>query len=86
MNAGAHPQAVMGGEANNLPALFAFMSKSSATCDPSEDDWKAGSDHRTMMEAAEIRGDKSRMRGVKKHHQKQKAALGKVGRSLSGKR
>ena len=67
-----------------LPALL-FMGKTS-TAQKSEDDWKAESDHRTMMDAAEIRGDSHRMEGVKKHHLKKKAMLGKVGRSLSGKR
>ena len=33
-------------------------------------DYRSESDHRTMMDAAEINGDHDRMRGVKKHHRK----------------
>lgn len=51
-----------------------------------EDDYRAEDDHRTMMRAAEIKGDGARMAGVKRHHAKTKAALGKVGRSLGGRR
>lgn len=52
----------------------------------SEDDWRGESDHRTMMEAAGIKSDPKRMAGVKRHHQKTKTALGKVGRTLGGRR
>ena len=43
----------------------------------SDDDYRAESDHRTLMDAADIQSDKKRMVGVKKHHKKtmKKAAL-----------
>ena len=43
----------------------------------SDDDYRAESDHRTMMDAAEVQQDPKRMAGVKKHHKKtmKKAAL-----------
>jgi len=62
------------------------MSKNAVASDPREAEWRAESDHRTLMDAAEVRGDKGRMAGVKKHHAKKKAQLGKVGRALSGRR
>jgi hypothetical protein len=58
----------------------------SAPSSPSEDDYRAEDDHRTLSRAAEVRGDPKRMAGVKRHHQKQKRTLGLVGRSLGGKR
>lgn len=36
----------------------------------SEDDYRAESDHRTLSDAEEIKQDRGRMRGVKKHHKK----------------
>lgn len=88
---GLHGPHEHGREGETLSALSVFMAKSNAVSAapspaPSEDDYQGESDHHTMMRAAEIRGDKGRMAGVKKHHAKQKLALGKVGRSLSGRR
>jgi hypothetical protein len=48
-------------------------------------DYRGEDDHRTLSRAAEITSDKSRMDGAKKHHMKQKRALGKVG-TLFGKK
>lgn len=53
---------------------------------PSEDDYRAEDDHRTLCRAAEVRADAKRMKGVQRHHAKQRAALGRVGRSLGGRR
>lgn len=53
---------------------------------PSEDDYRAESDHQTLCRAADVRMDKKRMAGVKRHHAKTKASLGRVGRSLGGRR
>ena len=50
-----------------------------------ENEWRGEDDHRTLSRAAEITADKTRMDGAKKHHLKQKRALGKVG-SLFGKK
>jgi hypothetical protein len=50
-----------------------------------EMEWRGEDDHRTLSRAAEITSDKSRMDGAKKHHMKQKRALGKVG-TLFGKK
>lgn len=52
----------------------------------SEMDYRAQDDHRTLMQAAEIKSDKQRMAGVKRHHAKQRASLSKVGRTLGGRR
>lgn len=43
-------------------------------------------DHRTMMRASEIQADRSRMKGVARCPRKQTKALGKMGRSMVGKR
>ena len=54
------------------------MSKKSVASAPMMDqDWRGESDHRTLMDAAEIQSDGKRMAGVKKHHKKitKKAAL-----------
>lgn len=67
------------------PAFCIFMGKSTAPS-PSEHDWQAEDDHRTMMRASEVKGDPKRMAGVKKHHRKQTRALANVGRSIGGKR
>lgn len=50
------------------------------------DPWQAESDHSTLARAQEIREDPKRMTGVKKHHAKATRQLGKVGKSLGGKR
>lgn len=44
--------------------------RGSPTMTKSDTDWRAESDHRTMLDAAEIQSDKGRMVGVKKHHRK----------------
>lgn len=75
----------MGGQANNLPALVVFMCMGPSPS-KSEDDYRAEDDHRTMMRAAEIKGDPQRVAGVKRHHAKQRAALSKVGRTLGGRK
>ncbi len=49
-------------------------------------DYMAEDDHRTMMRAAEVRSDPKRMAGVKRHHAKQRTALGRVGRTFGGRR
>lgn len=54
--------------------------------EPDADDWRAESDHGTLARAEEIRTDKKRMIGVKKHHAKASKQLSKVGKSLGGKR
>lgn len=51
-----------------------------------EQDYRGEDDHRTLTRAAEITGDQDRMKGVRKHHQKQTRALKKVGRAIGGKR
>lgn len=54
------------------------MSKKSSDAAPMMDhDWRSESDHRTLMDAAEIQADDKRMTGVKKHHRKvmKKASL-----------
>ena len=77
----------MMGREGNLPALFLCMGKSSAHAAPSmDDDYRAESDHQTLCRAADVRMDKKRMAGVKRHHAKTKASLGRVGRSLGGRR
>jgi len=47
-------------------------------------DYQGEDDHRTMMRAAEIQNDKSRMTGVRKHHRKQTKAIALVQRSMMG--
>jgi hypothetical protein len=39
-------------------------------------------DHRTMLQAAEIQGDSSRMTGVKRHQRKQVKALSLMQRTM----
>lgn len=42
--------------------------KSNVSCGPMDDgDWRAQSDHRTITEAAAIKNDPSRMKGVMRH-------------------
>lgn len=54
---------------------------------PSEADYRAEDDHRTLARAEEVKADPSRMKGVAKHHRKEKRKLAGVGRSLGmGKR
>lgn len=45
-------------------------------------DYEAEDDHRTMMRASEIQGDKKRMQGVKKHHRKQTKKMALVQRQM----
>jgi hypothetical protein len=54
--------------------------------DNDADAWRGEEDHRVLSRSAEIRGDATRMAGVKKHHLKQKRVLGTVGKMLGGKR
>jgi len=44
--------------------------------------WQRESDHRTMMDAAEIQSDRSRMAGVRTHHRKQTKKLALVQRQM----
>lgn len=53
---------------------------------PSEADYRAQDDHRTLASAEEIKGSPERMKGVAKHHRKEKRKLAGVGRSLGMKR
>lgn len=46
--------------------------------------WRAQSDHRTLTEAAEIHGDKTRMAGVRNHHVEQTKALKKMDKVVGG--
>ena len=51
--------------------------------EPSSDhDWRAESDHRTLMEAGDIQSDKSRMAGVSKHHKRQTKKMALVQRNM----
>lgn len=54
----------------------------------SDDSWRRESDHRTLMDAAEIQGDRKRMSGVKAHHKSVSKKHSLVGRALmkSGRR
>lgn len=45
-------------------------------------DWQAESDHRTVMDAAEIQSSRSRMAGVRRHHKKQTKKLSLVQRTM----
>ena len=61
--------------------------KKDAACSPSVDqDWRAESDHRTMMDAAEIQSDKGRMKGVRGHHRKVTKKMSLVQRQMMSKR
>lgn len=86
---GEDPPSYMGGEVLKAsPPIVLYMAKNSTkqASAPDMDDYRAESDHRTMMEAATIRGDGKRMSGVKRHHMKQRSVLGRVGRTLGGRR
>lgn len=50
----------------------------------SDRDYQAEDDHRTLSRAAEIRTDAGRMKGVRAHHEKQRRALGSLGRTFGG--
>lgn len=50
----------------------------------SDHDYQAEDDHRTLTRAEEVRGDKARMGGVKKHHRKVSKGHEKFGRTLFG--
>lgn len=52
----------------------------------SKDPWQAEDDHRTLQRAEEIKGDRGRMAGVRRHHRKMTKAMNKIGKSLGGKR
>jgi len=47
--------------------------------------WQAEDDHRVMLRAGEIKADKVRMAGVRRHNRKQISAMMSISRSL-GKR
>lgn len=47
-----------------------------------EDEYRSEEDHRTLTRAEEVRADKSRMAGVRRHHAKQTRALKRVGRAV----
>ena len=49
-------------------------------------DYQGEDDHRTLMRAAEIQSDKTRMTGVRKHHRKQTKAISLVQRQMMSKR
>jgi hypothetical protein len=51
------------------------MAKAAQCSSPEMNNWRAESDHRTLADAAAIKGDKSRMRGVMKHQAKVGSAL-----------
>ena len=48
----------------------------------SESDYMAEDDHRTLERAEEIRADKKRMAGVRKHHTKKTTALKRMGAAM----
>ena len=59
--------------------------KSSTASAPTMDpDWRAESDHRTMMDAADIQSERGRMAGVRKHHRKQTKKMSLVQRQMTG--
>lgn len=47
-----------------------------------EDDYQCEDDHRTITRAEEVRADKKRMAGVKRHQRKSERALKRTGRTL----
>jgi hypothetical protein len=64
------------------------MAKHKISAPAMDRDYMAEDDHRTMLRAAEIHGDKSRMSGVQRHQRKQIKALARMdslmqGRSMS---
>lgn len=56
------------------------------SAEPDMDDYRAESDHGTLMRGQEIQNDPQRMKGVKRFHKKQTRQLGTVGKMLGGKR
>jgi hypothetical protein len=58
-------------------------SSSSGPSPAMDADWRSESDHRTMLDAAQIQSDPDRMSGVKKHHKKQMKAYGVLAKSMS---
>ena len=48
----------------------------------SDDDYRSESDHRTLSEAAEIQGDRKRMKGVMRHHKRQTRKMSLMQRSM----
>jgi hypothetical protein len=54
------------------------MAKSKPSAPTMDRDYMAEDDHRTMLRAAEIHGDKSRMSGVQRHQRKQTKALARM--------
>ena len=53
--------------------------------EPMDRDWRAEGDHRTLMDAADIQNDRSRMVGVGKHHRKQTKKLSLLQRTMMAK-
>lgn len=45
-------------------------------------EYRDGDDHRTITSAEEVRGDASRMAGVRRHQRKSERALKRTGRAL----
>ena len=45
-------------------------------------DYRDQDDHRTIMQAAEISGDRKRMSGVRRHHRKEQRKMALVQRSM----
>jgi hypothetical protein len=64
------------------------MGTKTSTPFPGATDFQGEDDHRTLMRGEEIKNDPARMKGVKKHHRKQKKALSQVQQSMlsSGRR
>lgn len=48
-----------------------------------EDDYQCEEDHRTLMRGEEIRADKKRMSGVRRHQRKQMRVMSRMNRSIS---
>lgn len=53
-------------------------------CDGPSTDWKAESDHRSLMSAAEVMADRVRMRGVIVQQNKQRRAMATMEKMLAG--
>jgi len=49
-------------------------------------EYRAEDDHRTLQRASEVTADPARMKGVARHHRKEKQKLSAVGKQISGKR
>jgi hypothetical protein len=56
--------------------------KEKKAMDKREYDYRCEDDHRTMSRAAEIEGDKDRMRGVREHHRKVTKAHARIGKRI----